>query len=77
MLEFIVMIRIRWYLVQHLAVKKGKRELRCCSKHKSGVLKRAPVRPAPLLLKKDLPLPGFLVSAGILSKFRFGVLVVI
>jgi hypothetical protein len=57
--------------------KKRNKEPRRCSKYRSGLLKKAPVRPASLLSKKDLPLPGFLLSASILSKFRLGVLVVV
>lgn len=61
MLDLIAIVRIKVVSGSAFRCEERKkqidRELRCCSSHKSGLLK-APIRPASLLLKKDLPLPG-------------------
>lgn len=70
----IVLLRMKWYLVQHIAViqklKKKKRSSATAQNNKSGLLKKSIHTSCVAFVDKDLPLSGVSPSAGILSKCR-------
>ena len=77
MLDFIVIVRMRWYLVQLVAVRKGKQKASLLLKTQIRSAKESACTSRVAFIERGLPLLGILLSAGIISKFRFGILIVV